>query len=109
MSPADLKRLALIMTVNCVRNTVIVDYHSQGKLDDTEMMTFNREVANKIYTFLTYMFNKSDEDNAAFLGAASMMYPTNWDQPKIDQELSRAAKLYKKMHDRVRDSPGDNS
>jgi hypothetical protein len=104
MSASDLKRLALIMAVNCVRNTVIEDYHAQGKLDDTEMTTFNREVANKIYTFLTYVFNKSDEDNAAFLGAASMMYPTDWDQPKIDRGLSQAAKLYKKMRDRARDN-----
>ena len=27
-----LKRLALLMAVNCVRNTVIEDYHSDGKI-----------------------------------------------------------------------------
>jgi hypothetical protein len=53
MNRATLKRLALLLTVNCVRNTVIEDYHAAGKLSDSEMKAFNQEVANKIYTFGT--------------------------------------------------------
>jgi hypothetical protein len=49
MRQPDLKRLAMLMAVNCVRNTVVDDYHAQGKLDDSEMKAFNQEVANKIY------------------------------------------------------------
>ena len=48
MKKADVKRLALIMAVNCVRNTVIEDYHSQGKMTQEEMKTFNKEVAHKL-------------------------------------------------------------
>jgi hypothetical protein len=37
MNQSHLKRLALLMAVNCVRNTVIEDFHAAGKIDDTEM------------------------------------------------------------------------
>ena len=50
MSQAYLKRLALLMAVNCVRNTVIEDYHAAGKLDDPEMKAFYQEVANETST-----------------------------------------------------------
>ena len=95
MKKADVKRLALIMAVNCVRNTIIEDYHSQGKLTQEEMKTFNKEVANKLYTFLEYLFNKPPEDQQAFLRAMSIMYPTNWDQPKLDTEFVKAVKFRK--------------
>ncbi len=81
MPQSDLKRLALLMAVNCVRNTVIEDYHSEGKLSDAEMKTFNQEVANKIYTFLHYLFKDSSEDQEAFLSSMGMMYPSGWDKP----------------------------
>src|ERR1700729_3986572 len=54
MKPADVKRLALLMAVNCVRNTVIEDYHAQGKLSNAEMMAFNREVARAPYSCIAY-------------------------------------------------------
>ena len=96
MKPADLKHLALLMAANCVRNTIIEDYHAQGKLSDAEMMAFNQEVANKIYTFLTFLFAKPVEDQDAFLGAMSWMYPRNWDQPKIDRGFAEIVKMIKK-------------
>ena len=95
MQKADVKGLALITTVNCVRNTVIGDYHSQGKLTQEEMKAFNKEVANKLYTFLEYLFNKPLEDQQALLSAMSINYPTNWDQPKLDPEFVKAVKCIK--------------
>jgi len=95
MKSNELKNLAILMTVNCVRNTIIEDYHSQGKLSDPEMKAFNQEVANKIYTFLTFLLSKPEEDRAAFLVAMSQMYPSGWDQPRIDQDFAKAAKFFK--------------
>ena len=46
LKPSSLKRLALLIAVNCVRNTVIEDDHAAGKLDDPEMKAFNHKVAN---------------------------------------------------------------
>jgi hypothetical protein len=97
MSQAYVKDLALLMTVNCVRNTVIEDYHAEGKIDDSEMEAFNREVANKIYTFLQFLLEKSDVDRAAFLSVMGLMYPSDWDKPKTDRDFVSAVKLFKKM------------
>lgn len=97
MSQDELKRLALLIAVNCVRNTVIEDYHADGQLSDAEMKAFNQEVSNKIYTFLHYLFNKPTKDQEAFLNAMSMMYPGNWNQPKLDRDFVKAANTFKKM------------
>jgi hypothetical protein len=97
MPQSYLQRLALLITVNCVRNTVIEDYHADGKLSDAEMKAFNQEVANKIFTFLHYLFEKPREDEEAFLSAMGMMYPSRWDEPKLDTDFVRAVNLWKKM------------
>jgi hypothetical protein len=109
MKPAEVKRLALLMAVNCVRNTVIEDYHAQGKLSNAEMMAFNREVANKIYTFLTYMISRPMEDWDDFLGAMSWMYPHKWDQPKFDPDFTAVMKTISKRRGRSRRNRHDKS
>ncbi len=78
-----------------LRNTIIEDYHAQGKLSDPEMKVFNQEVVNKIYTFLTFLLSKPEEERASFLLAMSQMYPSDWDKPRIDQDFAKAAKLFK--------------
>jgi hypothetical protein len=100
MNQSHLKRLALLMAVNCVRNTVIEDFHAAGKIDDSEMKVFNQEVADKLYTFLHYMFVKSDEDRDIFLRAMGPMYPKNWDKPKIDRDFVEAVKILKRIEKR---------
>jgi hypothetical protein len=104
MPPSDLKRLALLMAVNCVRNTVIEDYHSDGKLSDTEMKALNQEVASKIYTFLHFLFSNSSEDQEAFLNAMGMMYPSNWDQPKLDADFVKAVSIVRKMRNPIEET-----
>jgi hypothetical protein len=90
--------------VNCLQNTVIEDDHAQGKLNDAEMMAFNREVANQICTLLTCMIAKPTEDRGSFLGAMSGTYPRGWDQPKIDPDFAALMMMIKKR----RRPPGPN-
>ena len=106
MPPSDLKRLALLMAVNCVRNTVIEEYHSAGKLSNAAMKAFNQEVANKIYTFLHYLFNASQEDREVFLSAMGMMYPSRWDKPRLDADLVKALNFFKRMGDSIEQASG---
>ena len=46
---AEARRKSRGMTLNCVRNTIIENYHCQGKLSDDDMKAFNKEVVNRIY------------------------------------------------------------
>jgi hypothetical protein len=71
-----------------------------------EMKAFNQEVANKIYTFLHYMFVKPDEDRDAFLRAMGAMYPKNWDQPKVDRDFVEAVKILKRIEKRFNQGGG---
>ena len=102
----ELKVIALAMTLNCVRNTVIENYHCQGKLTDADMKAFNKEVANRIYTFLDCWLNRAGQERDLFLGkmaAASESFTAKWDEPEIDKTLWSGEKS---LEDRIRKIQG---
>ena len=96
MDDTTLRHIALMMTVNCVRNTIIEDYHADGKLSDDEMMAFNKDVHNKIYTFLKNWLGSKGDDLAGFFEAMSLLLPSDWDKAKIDTELSQGINALKR-------------
>ena len=81
--------LALRMVLHCVRNTVIEDYHSQGKLTDPEMKAFNKEVVNKAYTFLQIVLNPDYEEQKEVLFSSPYLFykPSHWDAPEPDRDF----------------------
>lgn len=97
MDDEMLRVIALMMAVNCVRNTIIEDYHADDKLSDDEMMAFNKDVHNKIYTFLKYWFGSKGKDLEDFFQAMSMLLPLDWDQAQIDAELLEGINAFKKV------------
>lgn len=89
-----MRGIALIMSVTCVRNTIIEKYHADGKLDDSDMEAFNRQVADRIYTFLTYLLNNPQE--ASDLVESLRHYlPTDWDPPQRDAFIDKAVEAYR--------------
>ncbi|MDD4871301.1 MAG: hypothetical protein PHR77_12140 [Kiritimatiellae bacterium] len=89
MKDAEVKLLAKVITLNCVRNTIIERYHTLGKLSDAEMKAFNTEVVNRIYTFMNYFLNKSKE-NEAFLermNFIAMGSAQDWNEPELDKRM----------------------
>ena len=98
----ELQKIALAMTLNCVRNTVIEKYHCEGKLSDADMKAFNKEVVNRIYTFLDSWLNRSDKERDLFLGkmaAGADPFVRKWDDPELDRNLWAGAKT---MKERIR-------
>lgn len=90
MEESTIEKIALLMAVNCVRNTVIETYHGEGKISDTEMMAFNIEVVNKIYTFLRFYFGTMPKaDTEEFMKLVSWFFPS-WNQPKLDEDFMEA-------------------
>ena len=65
-------------------------------------MAFNKQVANKIYTFLFYMYYKrvKDEDRSIFFHRMMESYPDNWDQPELDPSFIGFVRLEKKERKR---------
>lgn len=87
-----LEHIALIMALHCVRNTVIEKYHVAGKLTNKEMMAFNKEVVNKLYSFLQFLFNPYYEKDKKTLfeykhGHPLFYEPNGWDKPKFDDDF----------------------
>ena len=104
------KKLAKIMTLHCCRNTFIEDLHvgtmpsskigdfsdvkvvtpygeipwaELSRISNEEMKALNKEIVNKIYTFLDQLISK---------GTVSMhpVYfnePIDWDEPELDPDL----------------------
>lgn len=94
----ELQKIALAMTLNCVRNTVIEKYHCEGKLSDADMKAFNKEVVNRIYTFLDSWLNRSEQERDLFLGTMAARadgFVKNWDEPELDKNLWAGAKTMK--------------
>jgi hypothetical protein len=89
-----IRSIALIMSVTCVRNTIIEKYHADGKLDDADMEAFNRQVADRIYTFLSYLLS-TQRDMSDVLEALRHYLPTDWDQPQRDAFLDKAVAAYR--------------
>ncbi len=85
---AYLQDLALVMAVNCVRNTVIENYHAAGKISDPEMKAFNVEVADRLYTVLSVLMEERFESiRGDFMGSLNYYYPYNWDKPKLAEDM----------------------
>lgn len=101
------KEVALRLALHCVRNTVIEDYHSQGKLSDQEMMKFNKAVVNKLYTYLQVLLNPKyrEENELMFKNLKNMppffYRPSGWDEPVFDKEILNALRKVKKYQAEV--------
>ena len=89
---ASLKKLALLMTVTCVRNTCIEDFHARPQgLSDADMRLFNKQVASKVYTFLSYLLGDDPAKRERLLAGVEHLFPANWDEPSLDKGLVAVA------------------
>ena len=89
---ASFKKLALLMTATCVRNTCIEDFHARAQgLSDADIRLFNQQVASKIYTFLHYLLGEDPAKRERLLAGVDHLLPTNWDEPSLDRGLVAVA------------------
>ena len=95
MDEKVIQHMALLMSVNCVRKTVLDDYVVEGKLDEQELQRFMSEVSDKLYTFLTYLLKRSEDDKQIFLEIMNNSYPRDWEQPEISAVFEEAVSLVK--------------
>lgn len=126
-SEYNLEDLALLLTIDCVRNTVIETYHGGispstetgdysdvkvvtpygeipwqevSRLNNDEMKAFNIEVSNKLYTLLRFLFDpKYKEERDLFLNNFHVQssIPKDWNKPILDQGIMNVVKKLKKQ------------
>lgn len=89
------KEMAKSMALICVRNTIIEKYHADGCLSQTQMKKFNKEVVNKIYSYLVCHFSEDVEVQKKFAEIKGFFYPSNWDEPVFDKDFSKVMRSSK--------------
>lgn len=109
---AQADRLAKLMTLHCARNTFVENLHSGtspvsktgdysdvkvvtpygeipwnelSRISDDEMKTLNKEIVNKVFTFLLYLQKEGLPE-----GSLPLYPPTGWDDAEIDQDIKAA-------------------
>lgn len=106
-----LKDFTKLLVVNCVRNTFLEDLHcgtspssktgdysdvkvvspygeipwnKLSRISDEEMKKLMKEIVNKVYTML------AKQKHQKFLNLLAMSYPSDWDEPELDDEFMQA-------------------
>ncbi len=95
MDEKVIQHMAMLMSVNCVRKTVLDDYLLEGKLSESEVSTLMSETTDKLFTFLTYLLDRSEIDKQTFLEIMNRSYPEGWPQPKLAGVFEEAVDLQK--------------
>lgn len=95
MDAKVIQHMALLMSVNCVRKTVLDDFVTSGQISEDQLQVFVSESTDKLFTFLTYLLDKSEQDKQAFLEVMNSSYPQGWPEPKLASVFEEAVALAK--------------
>ena len=87
MNEANLQKLALIITASCLKDSVIEQCHQQQKFSESEWSALNKQLSDRMYTFLTYLITKPTHEYVAMMETLVKNFPTTWDAPTIDPSL----------------------
>ena len=91
-----MQRLAVLLVVNCFRNTVLENYHSDWpEFTDEKMKALMKEAVDKLHTALHAFFTADKATQDAVWEVLNVYYPRGWDKPEFDQGLLRAIELTK--------------
>jgi len=84
-----LKQLTTILTSHCLKGTVIEELTIDGALTLKKRKQFNKELSDKLYTFLLYFFNKSPDEYSKLVQKMGDQFPSDWELPDIDPEMTK--------------------
>lgn len=82
-SPGLRNRLAIGLTHYVFRNGPVEDMHADGKLDQEDMKTLNKFMADRIVSLL-YLAEEGRWEDLYRLLNFCMLYGLDWDEPQID-------------------------
>lgn len=83
-----IQTLALLLTCVCVRNTILEEYHVQGKLSQSDIKALIKQVSDKLYTALEAILDPEfAAERKVFFTTLMHSFPYNWDLPQFDLDL----------------------
>ncbi|PJE80460.1 hypothetical protein CI610_00543 [invertebrate metagenome] len=88
MNEQTVKKLALIIAANCTRDSMLDECQENGQLNQEQVQAFNKQMTDRIYTFLTYLLNKPASEYSVMMEALAKHYPESWPMPEIYQQFT---------------------
>ena len=85
MEEQSIKKLALIISANCTRQSTLEECQKNGLITDQQVQKINKELSDRIYTFLTYLLQKPANEYTVMMEAMAKHYPESWEQPELSQ------------------------
>ena len=102
MEDQNIKKLALILSANCIRESAIEECQKRGQINNQQLNRFNKEMSDRLYTFLTYLLQKPAEEYTVMMEALAKHYPESWEQPELSQiilqQRSQVASSFPPQH-----------
>ena len=87
MNDDTIKKLALVITTNCTRESVLDECKSKDQINQSQLDLLNRQISDRLYTFLTYLLNKPAPEYSQMMETLFKHSPQNWPSPKIYPEF----------------------
>ena len=87
MDEQNIKKLALIISANCIRQSTIEECKKNGQINDTQLTQINKEMSDRLYTFLTYLLSKPAQEYSVMMEAMAEHYPENWAMPELNMDF----------------------
>jgi len=102
----DLEKIAVLIVVNCFRNTVLEQYHSEWpQFTDEKMKALMKEAVDRTYTALCGLLKPdSAADCDALQDALAWHTPTGckkWDRPRFDQRMLNDMELARTLNGKL--------
>jgi len=96
-----MERLAVLLVVNCFRNTVLENYHSEWpEFTQAKMKALMKDAVNKLHTAMHAFFTGDEATQSAAWEVLNVYFPRQWDKPEFDQDLLKAIELTKQARKR---------
>ncbi len=89
MDENNVKKLALIITANCLRNTPVEKMNNTGGLSEDDMSALRKSMSDRMYTFLLYLLSKPAAEYKALMEELSQHYPADWPLPELDSSFTQ--------------------
>ena len=89
MDENTVKKLALVITANCLRDTPVEKTGIGSSFTEDDLKALRKSMSDRMYTFLLFLLNKPASEYSALMEELSKFYPSDWPLPELDGNFTR--------------------
>ena len=87
MEETSIKKIACIMTSICIEQSKLKQLCENKKVPQQEFDAIQKQTSDRLYTMLTYLLTKSNDEYTQFMESITDNFALNWTDPDIDNQL----------------------